>query len=80
MIEASFHGDNVQIQLSEPFDLVLNSEIALNGTPTKVHSVNTGVPHAVVIVDDLAAVDIVPQGAAVRYHEHFAQPAPTPIS
>ena len=72
VIEASFDGDNVRIQLSEPFDLQLNAEVELEGTPTTIHSVNTGVPHAVVIVDDIAAVDIVPRGSAVRHHEHFA--------
>ena len=72
VIEARFEGENVCIQLSEPFDLQLNAEIDLGGEPTKVHSVNTGVPHAILIVDDIAAVDIVPQGSAVRHHEHFA--------
>ncbi|MFT4546330.1 MAG: diaminopimelate epimerase [Verrucomicrobiales bacterium] len=72
VIEATFEAENVRIQLSEPFDLQLNTEIELGGKLTKVHSVNTGVPHAVVIVDDIANVDIVPQGGAVRHHEHFA--------
>ena len=72
VIEATFEGENVRIQLSEPFDLELNADIELDGKPTKVHSVNTGVPHAVVIVEDLATVDIRPEGAAVRNHDHFA--------
>ena len=72
VIEATFHGDDVQIQLSEPYDLELDAEIELGGQATRVHSVNTGVPHAVVIVEDIAAVDIVAQGAAVRHHDRFA--------
>jgi len=71
-IEATFHGEHVRIQLSEPFDLQLDREIELDGAPTKIHSVNTGVPHAVVVVDDIATVDIRSAGAAVRYHELFA--------
>jgi diaminopimelate epimerase len=36
-----------------------------------VHSVNTGVPHAVVFVDDLASVPVREWGAGLRYHEAF---------
>ncbi|MGI9241162.1 MAG: diaminopimelate epimerase [Verrucomicrobiales bacterium] len=71
-IVATFHGEHVRIQLSEPFDLKLNQELELGGKLTDVHSVNTGVPHAVVIVDDIADVDIRRDGSAVRYHDHFA--------
>jgi diaminopimelate epimerase len=44
-----------------------------------VHSVNTGVPHAVVSVDDLGKADVVGIGAAVRFHEVFA-PAGTNVN
>ena len=72
VIEAEFIGDEVRIQLSEPFDLNLNLQLDLAGESHAGHSVNTGVPHAVVFVDDLAGVDIKKLGAAVRYHEQFA--------
>ena len=72
VIAATFHGDHVRIQLSEPFDLCLGQELEICGETKTVHSVNTGVPHAVVIVDDLADVEIRRDGSAVRYHTHFA--------
>lgn len=34
--------------------------------------INTGVPHVVLLVDDLATVDLPALGAGIRYHEHFA--------
>ena len=37
-----------------------------------VHFMNTGVPHAVVFVEDLEKTDIVRLGAALRHHTHFA--------
>ena len=37
-----------------------------------VSSVNTGVPHAVVMVDDIEAVDVASDGRAIRYHPDFA--------
>lgn len=72
VIEGEFAGDRVRIQLSNPFDLKLNQLLALDGVSHTVHSVNTGVPHAVVFVDDLPAVEVKRFGAATRYHTHFA--------
>jgi len=72
VITAKFFGDIVQIQMSEPHSLRLNDALDVAGQPTTVHSMNTGVPHAVVFVDDLAGTDIRQLGAALRYHPHFA--------
>lgn len=72
VIEAEFVGDQVRIQLSTPHGLRLGDSLDLDGVPHVVHSVNTGVPHAVVFVDDLAAVEVRRFGAAARYHAHFA--------
>ena len=71
-INATFPGEDVCINLSEPFDLALHSELIIRGREMVVHSVNTGVPHAVVIVEDLEQVTIREDGAALRFHEHFA--------
>jgi len=37
-----------------------------------VHFVNTGVPHAVVMVETIESVPVQIQGAAIRFHSHFA--------
>ncbi len=79
VIKGEFFGDEVRIQLSEPFDFALNLNLEIDGQDTVVHSVNTGVPHAVIFVDDLDAVDICKLGAATRFHEHFA-PAGTNVN
>lgn len=79
VIEGRFSGDRVRIQLSTPFDLKLHQSLDLDGVPHTVHSVNTGVPHAVIFVDDLAAVDLQRFGAATRHHSHFA-PAGTNVN
>ena len=75
VIGATFPGSNgdVCVQLSDPFDLKLGQELTLaDGQAYQVHSFNTGVPHAVVFGNDIDTIDIVPQGASVRYHEAFA--------
>ena len=78
-IGATFVGDNVRIELSEPFDLTMAAQVNILGETTAVHFVNTGVPHAVILVDDLEGVNIRQSGAAVRYHDHF-KPAGTNVN
>ena len=72
VITAEFVGDNVRLAMSEPRELQLHQAISANGESLVVHSVNTGVPHAVVLVDDLEAVPVQALGAAIRYHATFA--------
>ena len=72
LITARFVGDNVQIEMSTPHSLQLNQELDLAGELHTVHSVNTGVPHAVVFVDNLSLIDVRKLGAALRFHPHFA--------
>lgn len=79
VIGADFVGENVRIELSKPFDLQLGTRLELDGETHTVHSVNTGVPHAVIFVEDLAGVDIRRLGSATRFHEHFA-PAGTNVN
>lgn len=72
VITARLLGERVQLQMSLPKDLVLNTPLEVAGTPLTVHFVNTGVPHAVVPVVDLEQVEIRKFGSGIRYHEHFA--------
>lgn len=72
VITAQFIGSEVRIHMSDPSDLRLDGEIAVDDGLLTVHSVNTGVPHAVIVVNDLEKADVVPLGAAVRHHGHFA--------
>ena len=69
VIGAEFHGDQVRINMSEPHSLKLNQSLNVDDTTLQVHSVNTGVPHAVVFVDDLDKANVQRLGAGLRYHE-----------
>jgi diaminopimelate epimerase len=69
----------VKVQLTEPRGLVLGTRLSVLGADYEVHFVNTGVPHAVILCADVAAVDVVAVGRAVRTHEHFA-PAGTNVN
>lgn len=72
VITADLVGDAVRLGMSEPQDLRLNLAVPLEQETLAVHSVNTGVPHAVVFVNGLENTAVVPLGAALRYHALFA--------
>lgn len=64
-------GDNVEVTMSDPFDLELNSGVSVKGLDTAIHSLNTGVPHALSFVEDLMNFDVRGMGSAIRHHSHF---------
>jgi diaminopimelate epimerase len=71
-IRARFFGDDVEIGMSDPRELRLNEKIDAVGNTFTVHSVNTGVPHAVIMAEDLENFDVQRIGAAIRRHPHFS--------
>ena len=64
----------VRVQLTRPGGLERDIRLDLPGSPQglTVHFVNTGVPHAVTLREDLAALDVQALGSAVRHHRRFA--------
>jgi diaminopimelate epimerase len=72
VIRAECDGANVRLAMSDPRDLALDRKIELAEGSVTAHSVNTGVPHAVVFVEDLEKTDVRGLGAALRYHGDFA--------
>lgn len=72
IIKAEFKGDRVTINLTDPKDLKLNEVVRLGEGEKKVHSLNTGVPHAVMFVDNADKAMVQPLGSEIRYHNHFA--------
>jgi len=72
VITARFRGDEVELAMSEPVELKLNQSIEVGGATLTVHTVNTGVPHAVVFTDNLEQVPLLELGAGLRYHSTYA--------
>ena len=71
-LTAHLHGDRVQLAMSTPHGEALGTGLQAAGEALVVHFLNTGVPHAVAFVQDLAATNVRSLGAALRFHEHFA--------
>ena len=72
IITASFQGERVTASLTPPKDLRLNQTITLRGGNITLHSVDTGVPHAVMYVADAGQAMVQSLGAEIRGHAHFA--------
>jgi diaminopimelate epimerase len=58
--------------MTKPFGLKLDDTISIEGGEQIFSSVNTGVPHAVLFVEDLKGLDILRTGRAIRYHSYFS--------
>ena len=58
--------------MTKPFGLKLDETIFIDGEEKIFSSINTGVPHAVLFVEDLEGLDIIRIGRAIRYHSFFS--------
>lgn len=72
IIQATGTTDEVTIRLTAPTDWQLNSGLEVFGNTQEYHSVNTGVPHVVIQINNLSSLDIQRFGSAIRFHEAFA--------
>jgi diaminopimelate epimerase len=72
MIQAQVAGERVRVKMTDPFDLKMDYTIDLNNRSLILSSVNTGVPHAVVVEDNINTIDVVMVGREIRYHDRFA--------
>ncbi len=72
VIRATFAGERVTVNLTPPHGMRLNERVEVGGEQVTVHAVNTGVPHAVVLVEDADQAMVQEQGRAIRRHAHFA--------
>ncbi len=62
----------VRLHLPPPKDWHLNFSIEWNNQEVPLHFVNSGVPHAVCVVQDVARVNVPELGSFIRHHPLFA--------
>jgi diaminopimelate epimerase len=79
ILSAEVHGTRVKLEMTRPSSPKLDERIDVEGTRQVLSSINTGVPHAVVVVDDLEKADVLRWGKAIRSHSHFT-PAGTNVN
>jgi diaminopimelate epimerase len=71
IIRAKLTGEQVSVNLSTPHGFALNRKLHVQGEEFTVHLLNTGVPHVVIVVDDLEATPVHELGKNIRYHSEF---------
>ncbi|MDR2772133.1 MAG: diaminopimelate epimerase [Elusimicrobiota bacterium] len=73
IVHANILGkDRVKLKLFNPKDLKRNIKLTIDGKKLNIDFINTGVPHAVILVDELEKVDVFSLGRAVREDKYFA--------
>ena len=71
IIEAAVSGKDVAVKMTDPVDLNMDQRITAEGKEYTVHSIDTGVPHVVLFVDDIDQTDVRSLGSRIRHHEIF---------
>jgi len=72
ILSAQVDGKRVKLEMTKPYGLKLDETILIEGKGQTLSSINTGVPHVVIFLEDFKGVDVVQVGRAIRYHPHFA--------
>jgi diaminopimelate epimerase len=72
IISARFNGDRVTVNLTAPQHLRLGQDVQLSSGRQTIHSINTGVPHAVLYVPDADKAMVTELGREIRWHQHFS--------
>ena len=72
VIGAKLEGELVRLEMSEPKDLRLGLKVALKSETIVANFIDSGVPHVVVAVAKIEAVDVRSLGEKIRHHPMFA--------
>ena len=78
IIRAQVVGSRVKLQMGRPQQIRLHQSVEVDGVVHQIHSINTGVPHAVLVCSDLEAIPVRTLGRKIRFHPVF-QPAGTNV-
>ncbi len=65
-------NDEVKTMLTTPHSLELNKKVTVDNKEYDIHSINTGVPHGVIVCNDVSNIDVYNLGKSIRYNKDFA--------
>lgn len=71
IIEANVADVNVSVLMTPPKDFRQDLELECDSGVVLLHTVDTGVPHAVVLVDNYEKIDVCRLGSYIRHHRQF---------
>ena len=79
VVSGQVKDDRVKVKMPDPVELRLDYSIDLKNGPVTVCSVNTGVPHVVVMNETVEDINVFELGREIRFHEAFT-PAGTNVN
>lgn len=71
IISAVIIKDRVKIRMTDPSGVLTDQSLETDGRQVTFSSVNTGVPHVVIAVEDVDKADVVRLGRLIRWHSAF---------
>jgi diaminopimelate epimerase len=71
-VHALVESGSVRVKMPDPADFKLDLRLELESGAVDLSTVNTGVPHAVCIMDQIEDLDVPALGREIRYHSDFA--------
>ncbi|MGD8493357.1 MAG: diaminopimelate epimerase [Desulfobacterales bacterium] len=72
VIRAQINAKSVKVRMPQPSDFKLAYPLKLSNQTLEISSINTGVPHVIVIVEQIDDLDVVALGREIRWHPGFA--------
>lgn len=72
IIHAQVMQNHVKVRMTDPFDMTAGETVEIDADALNYSSINTGVPHVVIEVDDIHSVDVIGVGRKIRQHSLFA--------
>ncbi len=72
ILSAQVDGKRVKLEMTKPFGLKLDEKMSIKGKRLTISRINTGVPHAVLFLENFEGVDVRGLGGAIRNHPHYA--------
>ena len=79
LVAAEIIGDRVKVKMTDPSAVNQELNVELKSGRQTMATVNTGVPHAVLVENDLNMIDVRGLGHEIRFHNDFA-PAGTNVN
>jgi len=78
-LSAKVSGDNIKINMTEPKNIKIDSAIKINKHSLRFNFVNTGVPHVVILCEEIENIKVSSLGRLIRFHNNF-KPAGTNVN
>ena len=79
IIHAQVVDERVKIKMPDPVNLKTDYNLELENRSLSISSINTGVPHVVIVKDKIDDIEVVKVGREIRFHDVFA-PAGTNVN